>query len=107
MGVEKFYCCGKLSSVTLSIGSTESAQNTKKDDRCCRHEKQNLKVKDSHYASAKVLTHEPLPVVIPIAFNVLPVSIISTLQEFSSYRANAPPDTQQKPLYCLYHSYRI
>jgi len=107
MGVEKFYCCGKLSSIKFSIGTVESAQKAKKDDRCCKHEKQNFKVKDSHYASAKVLTNEPAPVMLPLAFSALPVPVVSTLQDITSYRANAPPDTWRNPLYCLYHNYRI
>jgi hypothetical protein len=55
MSVKEFYCCGKLTSVTVSLASdnTESTSCAKemKDCGCCKTKSHCLKVKDNHVAS--------------------------------------------------------
>ncbi|MBS1530041.1 MAG: hypothetical protein JSU01_07020 [Bacteroidetes bacterium] len=49
MTASRFYCCGKLASVSLSLGIQGKAQPDKQ--KCCKTEKLSFKIKDNHVAS--------------------------------------------------------
>jgi len=107
MGVEKFYCCGKLASVSFLIGTAESTPKAKKESPCCKHEKQSFKVKDSHYGSAKMQYNQPVFAPAPIAFIATPQLSFSAVPDQAGCYANAPPGVFSSSLYRLYQNYRI
>jgi hypothetical protein len=50
LGVNRFFCCGKLASVTLQYGAFENTDvNKSKKESCCKHEKTSFKIKDAHF----------------------------------------------------------
>ena len=50
LGVNRFFCCGKLASVTVQYGTFENNEITKnKKESCCKHQKTSYKIKDAHF----------------------------------------------------------
>lgn len=107
MGVNRFYCCGKLASITLIYGDSDNTnKEAGKDDKCCKNEKKNFKIKDTHVSATAIAFVPVSPAILPIFENWdLPV-----LQEQSSvmaYQSNAPPGNPDTPIYTLICNYRI
>ncbi len=103
IGVSRFYCCGKLASVTLTIAS---ADHTDKDN-CCKHESKSFKVKDSHVVvNTIVLSHET-PIILPSPVYQIVVNFLSERAVHKGYLANAPPDNPAVPIYTINCAYRI
>jgi len=103
IGVSRFYCCGKLTSVTLTYAS---ADHTDKGN-CCKHEKQSFKVKDNHINVASFTFTQLFPVILPASNNWVAVSIENIENTHTLYRSNAPPDNPGIPLYTINCTYRI
>lgn len=109
MGVDRFFCCGKLASVTITYGAvdnTESKPGSKKDN-CCRNEKQSLKIKDTHFNVSTLSLSHPIPVVIPHIAFLLPESVSKSAFTGATYYSNAPPGHTGVPIYNLNCTYRI
>ncbi len=108
IGVNRFYCCGKLASVTLTYATSDN--NPKEGgagDNCCKHEKQSFKVKDSHFSVIATALDHPAPVLIPyvvMPFHELPLTQVQTK---ILYYGNAPPGHSDTPAYTLNCTYRI
>lgn len=51
--LKEFYCCGKLKSVSLSLGTNEHNHFDKSSNKndCCKNKFQFHKVKDGHFGS--------------------------------------------------------
>lgn len=107
IGVNRFYCCGKLAAVTLIYGATDNTEKeAPKKDSCCKNEKHNFKLKDS-YVSSEHFTLSPilhailpsLPEWKPITFNARALAI--------QYQGNAPPPLPDIAIYTLNCTYRI
>ena len=107
MSVNRFYCCGKLASVSYSLGATENGNKSAKKDKCCDHEKQSFKVKDSHFSAASLSLNRPLPVIIPSFISVADEPVVSILPAKIVYKGNAPPGHSDIPVYTLNCAYRI
>lgn len=108
MSVNRSYCCGKLISVSAGFGAGDNSGNASgKKDKCCGHEKQSFKVKDSHYSVVSVPLNHPVSAIIPSFIRVADEPVISTLHTNIVYKGNAPPGHSDIPFYTLNCTYRI
>ncbi|WP_449560062.1 HYC_CC_PP family protein [Mucilaginibacter pankratovii] len=103
IGVNRFYCCGKLSSVTLTYAS---ADHTDKDN-CCKNETKSFKLKDNHITTASFVFSDLSPVIIPTPLYLTFIAIATEQVNHSSYEASAPPGDPDIPIYTLNCAYRI
>jgi len=108
LGVNRFYCCGKLTSVTFSYGTNDnSSKDSNKKDNCCKNEKQSFKVKDSHFNIVFFSLNHPAPATIASFNNLNNETIVSTLPAKIVYKGNAPPGHSDIPVYTLNCAYKI
>lgn len=108
MGINRFYCCGKLAAVTLIYGAPDNTNNkTAKNDNCCRNEKQSFKVKDSHFSATSFSLNHPLPAIIQSFIIPDKGLLANNLHTKIVYKGNAPPGHQDIPVYTLNCAYRI
>jgi hypothetical protein len=103
IGISRFYCCGKLAGITLTLASADHSDK----DNCCKHESKSFKIKDSHVSVNATVLNPITPAILPepaygIAVNILSESAIRT-----GYQANAPPGDPDIPIYTLNCAYRI
>ncbi len=108
MEVSRFFCCGKLASVTITYGAPDNTGNKPaKKNNCCKNEKQSFKVRDSHFNAASFSLIHPAPVLIP-SFNSLDNEpLIGLVRTKIVYKGNAPPEHSVIPAYTLNCTYRI
>jgi hypothetical protein len=107
MSVDRFYCCGKLASISYSLGAAENVAKSSKKDKCCNHENQSFKVKDSHFSAASLSLSHPWPTTITSFISVADEPVVSTLHTKIAYKGNAPPGHSDIPAYTLNCAYRI
>lgn len=108
IGVNRFYCCGELASVTLTYGSEDhSAKETGKKDNCCKNEAQSFKVKDTHVSSVNFAVVHPSPSILPTFSHPELFTIALELPVTIAYQSNAPPGNPATPIYTLNCTYRI
>jgi hypothetical protein len=107
IGLNRFYCCGKLASVTLTFAMPEAGKQTGKNDNCCKNEKQSFQIKDSHYhVVSSVLDHPGFALI--SVFNIVKVERVwLPIPTKIVYKANAPPGLLHAPIYTLNCTYRI
>jgi hypothetical protein len=106
-GVEGFYCCGQLKSVTLTF--QDYVNSFKKHDakKCCDTKVHFFKVKDNHIASDQINT--------PIKFFTdanLFAAYFNLAFHFqgkavTAYHCNAPPSPGFVPIFVLNCNFRI
>ena len=107
MGINRFYCCGKLASVTLTYGAADNTgKETGNKYNCCKNERETFKVKDSHFSSVSFSLDHPVPAIVP-AFIFNDERLISLLHAKIVYKSNAPPGSPAAPIYTLNCTYRI
>jgi hypothetical protein len=103
IGVNRFYCCGKLASVTLTYAKADHADK----NNCCKNISKSFKVKDSHVNTVSFAFGHSAPVILPslaIWHTAIPVAVqIATV----AYQSNAPPGSPAAPIYTLNCAYRI
>ena len=108
MSVNRFYCCGKLASVTYTYGAGDNANSSAgKKDKCCDHQKQSFKVKDSHFSAVSLALSHPFPAIIPSFISLADEPVVSILHTKIVYKGNAPPGHSDIPVYTLNCAYRI
>jgi hypothetical protein len=103
LGVDRFYCCGKLASVTLAYAG---ADHTDKNN-CCKHERKTFKVKDSHYSVGSFSLVHPVPAIIPLVITITSEIIANQFHAKIVYKGDAPPGNPDIPIYTLNCAYRI
>ncbi|MEO8948950.1 MAG: hypothetical protein ABI308_11125 [Mucilaginibacter sp.] len=103
IGVNRFYCCGKLTSVTLTYAS---ADHTDKDN-CCKHESKSFKIKDSHVTVNTIVLSQSALALLPTPAYQAEVNILFEQIDHINYQANAPPGNPDIPIYTLNCTYRI
>ncbi|MGY4539836.1 hypothetical protein ACVW0P_004277 [Mucilaginibacter sp. UYNi724] len=103
IGINRFYCCGKLTSVTLTYAS---ADHTDKDN-CCKNESKSFKIKDSHVTGNTAVLSPSTPAILPAPTYLDAADILSELSTPINYQANAPPGNADVPIYTLNCAYRI
>jgi hypothetical protein len=103
IGVNRFYCCGKLASVTLTYAASE--HNDK--DKCCKNESKSFKLKDSHVTVKTIVLNPAMPALLPTP--VYQAAVIRIAEEIvhTGYHSNAPPGNSEIPIYTLHCAYRI
>ncbi|MBD1366537.1 hypothetical protein IDJ77_22170 [Mucilaginibacter sp. ZT4R22] len=103
IGVNRFYCCGKLTSIELTYAVTDHTDK----DNCCKNDVKSFKVKDTHVNSTSFALSDLSPVILPSlsTWNVtIPVNEqIATI----GYQSHAPPGHLPIPIYTLNCTYRI
>jgi hypothetical protein len=108
LGINRFYCCGKLASVTLIYGADDNTgKEAAKKDNCCKHVKQSFKVKDSHFSVVSFSLNHPIPAIIPPFTSLNNENIVNLLRTKIVYKGNAPPGYSDIPIYSLNCTYRI
>jgi hypothetical protein len=108
MGVNRFYCCGKLASVTLIYGSEDNTgKEAGKKDNCCKNEKQSFKVKDTHVSATSFAFIAPSPAILPAFSNWNLFAVFQERPLTIAYQSNAPPGNPDTPIYTLNCTYRI
>ena len=108
MSVNRSYCCGKLISVSSSFGAGDNSNSISgKKDKCCGHEKQSFKVKDSHFSAGSFSLSHPLPAIMPSFIRVIDETVVGVIPAKIAYRGNAPPEHSDIPVYTLNCAYRI
>ncbi len=107
ISVSRFYCCGKLTSVSYSLGATENGKKSAKQDKCCDHQKQSFKVKDSHFSAASISLNHPVLAIVPSFISLSNEPIVGILHAKIVYKGNAPPGHSNIPAYTLNCAYRI
>ncbi|MFB9840778.1 HYC_CC_PP family protein [Mucilaginibacter ginsenosidivorans] len=108
IGVNRFYCCGKLASVTLIYGAADNAgEASAKKNNCCKHEKQSFKVKDSHVNTAAFEFSSPAPALLPTIIHWASVNPFKEQSTNTRYGANSPPVHPDIPFYTLNCTYLI
>ncbi|MES2376778.1 MAG: hypothetical protein V4553_09375 [Bacteroidota bacterium] len=103
IGISRFYCCGKLASVTLTFASADHADK----DNCCKHESKSFKVKDSHVTVTTTVLSPSMPALLPHPVYQAAVNMIAEEVVHIGYHANAPPGSTEIPIYALNCAYRI
>jgi hypothetical protein len=108
ISVNRFYCCGKLASVTYTYGAGDNTNNqAAKKNQCCDHQKQSFKVKDSHFSAASISLNHPIPAIISSFISLTDEPVVSILHTKIVYKGNAPPGHLVIPVYTLNCAYRI
>ena len=110
IGINRFYCCGKLAWVKLTYASAENndaGKQTTGKNKCCKHETQSFKIKDNHMAGDCFAAHHPLPVIIPSIIAPAYSNAALLLHCNTLYKGNAPPIHPDISVYTLNCTYRI
>lgn len=108
IGVNRFYCCGKLASVTFIYGAADKQdQKSLRSENCCKNEKQSFKIKDTHVSADSFVFNELSPVILPSFNSWNPVVIVNDHNQITSYQSNAPPGSSDIPIYTRNCTYRI
>ncbi|MDI3320019.1 HYC_CC_PP family protein [Pinibacter soli] len=115
IGIEQFYCCGKLKSTvaTLFHTSRQSEKNcppamAASMKNCCKKNIITLQVKDSHIASDVKFSFAKFQFEsIFQQFFLLPEAQIIPSANSLCYYSKAPPPSRNIPLYIQYCAYRI
>ncbi|MDB5117430.1 MAG: hypothetical protein JWQ79_2922 [Mucilaginibacter sp.] len=103
IGVSRFYCCGKLTSVTLTYAT---ADHTDKNN-CCKHESKSFKVKDSHVTVNTIVLSQSISSLLLMPTDWSAVNMLTEQDTPINYQANAPPGNPDIPIYTLNCAYRI
>jgi len=107
--VNKFYCCGELTSTSIAAASSE-LENCKMSltmDDCCNKSSQTFKVKDQHLASGLVqASSSPIVCILHLFYPVSHAGTIS-YKQILSFNSHAPPVLSGIPIHTLNCTYRI
>lgn len=109
VGVKEFYCCGKLTSVSLSLPDAAKEQCGKMTSMtgCCKTTIRYVKLKDTHITAEKVAG--PASVSVPV-FIAVTTPIVQPVSEQASSIVNgthAPPLYRGVPIYLSNRVFRI
>jgi len=103
IGVNRFYCCGKLTSVKLTYAVADYADK----GNCCKHDVKSFKVKDTHVNATSFALSELSAAILPVDHQWTTTTIVAEQISQIGYQANAPPGNPDIPIYTLNCAYRI
>jgi hypothetical protein len=107
MSVKEFYCCGKLTSVSISFNNIGKEKQTK-DDGCCKTKFHFSKVKDSHVASHAVTFNAKHFAYSDIEFSALNSFTFTNAPLDASGGIHDPPILHgNTPIYIFISTFRI
>jgi len=109
LGINQFYCCGKLKSTNISLAheAKQKCPSENDKDRCCKTKYQSIKIKDNHVAADIVIApakHFSDHYFTGPSFE--PTKVISQLRSFAN-ASHAPPLNNKVPIYTFNCVYRI
>jgi hypothetical protein len=105
VSVNRFYCCGQLSTVSIAKTAQLNCPN-KSDPSCCKTTKQEFKIKDNHvFTKTSSIVYVQFALIIAEYYFQIPAENIS-VKNALAYNSHAPPATQDA-LYTLFCTYRI
>jgi len=104
MGIERYYCCGKLASVSLTLSFLEKPHIDK--GKCCKTAHVSIKIKDNHTTSNAVVIQQPVIADIPVQGFYFTGNLPVHSDIVQLYSDNSPPDTGVN-IYTLTCNYRI
>ena len=103
IGINRFYCCGKLASIKLTYASADCTDK----DNCCKHDVKSFKVKDTHVNATSFALSELSAAILPVDHQWTTTTITAEQINQIGYQANAPPGNLNVPIYTLNCAYRI
>ncbi len=108
IGVNRFYCCGRLAAITLIYGAGDNTnKDAGEDDKCCKNEKKNFKIKDTHVSAISIAFIPVSPAILPVFENWNQFTILRERPSTIAYQSHAPPGNPDAPIYTLNCNYRI
>jgi len=106
ISVNRFYCCGKLEST--SVSTLAFRKDNAKDDGCCQHKQTVFTVKDSHEITGIAHVANVCLAFIHTSFTSDPNTVAYKLACLNrSNSINAPPLLLHSPIYIRLCNYRI
>ena len=109
ISIKQFYCCGKLKSITVSIG-TETTNKCKKGDdtgNCCKTKFRFYKVKDTHFATDLFNIPAKHYTQLPALTSSVAIQVTTFKKPVVTNSPHAPPLFNGVPLYISNCVYRI
>ncbi|MCC8426590.1 hypothetical protein [Mucilaginibacter sp. UR6-11] len=107
MGINRFYCCGKLAAVTITYAAADDdGAQSSNNNNCCKHEIKSFKVKDSHFKVLSLSFSQLLPSILPAFIHLDNETIRKILSAKITHSSNAPP-VVTTPIYTRNCAYRI
>ncbi len=103
IGVNRFYCCGKLASVKLTYAT---ADHTDKDN-CCKNDVKSFKLKDTHVNADSFALTDLSAFILPSLTTWNAIIPVNEQIAAIGYQSHAPPGNPATPIYTLNCSYRI
>ena len=108
MGVNSFYCCGKLASVSMVFGGSDNAGvKTVNNNKCCKHEVRSFKLKDNQVLAPSYSFKAPLTSLVPAFATIKIESVYREVTGQIACLGNAPPGRTHIPIYLRNCDYRI
>ena len=104
ISVKEFYCCGKLTSVTVSLSGSEKSKCSK--EGCCKAKKQYFKVNDTHLPTAHIASLRNFHTDLFLTYNPIP-TFLKAEQPAIINGSHAPPLFDSVPLYLSNCVFRI
>ena len=109
IGIQQFYCCGKLKSTSISFVQDTKEKCSKENGMsgCCKTKYQSFKVKDTHIA-AHAISNPVKYFSAAIIFNSsFENTALAQQQPVVINPSHAPPLHNGLPIYILHCVYRI
>jgi len=103
IGVNRFYCCGKLASVKITYATTDHSDK----DNCCKNDIKSFKVKDTHVNTTVFALSDLSPVILPTLSNWNAIVPVKEKTAAIGYQSHAPPGSAATPIYTFNCAYRI
>ena len=103
IGISRFYCCGKLTSVKLTYAVTDHSDK----DNCCKNDVKSFKVKDTHVNATSFALSDLSAAILPADYQWASITVITSPANYNGYQTNAPPGSMAVPIYTLNCAYRI
>ena len=109
IAVNKFYCCGKLKSISFSWNPTEKSKhkNGLPHDGCCKNIHEYLKIIDTHSPSNATFFCEKVFSIIYVESPFLNLNPAQVQQAIATNNINSPPLLAEMPIYIFNCTYLI
>lgn len=109
IGIQQFYCCGKLESTSISFVQHVKEKCSKDGGMsgCCQTKFKSLKVKDSHVAADDISC--PVKYFTDLHLFTTSFNVIASTNKplHAANESHAPPFHHDIPIYILHCVYRI
>lgn len=109
IGIQQFYCCGKLKSTSISFLQEvkEKCSNGNEKNGCCQTQFTSLKVKDTHIPAGAISNSVNIFPDIVLFNSSFDAVELLTHQTIVNNPGHSPPLLKATPLYILNCNFRI